>query len=1084
MRDFITRTTKAATKEFKPIFAHQPEGDKAHPVVYGKVGDKVVAMNARFYDYAVNQHGLDVKADKDGATFAFYKGGKPVGFAAGFRPETRIAENIDKIAAEFEKPLTGEAAVKYRKQPRPAPEARMTEPRVGAEPFKPSKEQKATAQRLQKEFTAPLEEARSEAQARRLAEMKARQAEAPGGDYTEIMKREQPFRDYNQQIDSAVKSAQSRYAQTVTGGSHMEPSVARGFQDAVHGITRKTDLGPSYEFGRRAGEAFAQEHPAPEGYYKSGYAPERGMIETTLRTARGRETKMSIPNTLEAIEGVIERTSGSKGLPLFYSNPFADPAVWRWLAKDIGKLGRGTAAGLTKLAKALPFVARKGNEQLRPLVSMGTVLHSIRARYPEIKALQEHVDMLTTDPGSGRYTPENFSEAVERSSNAFANRIEGIIDQAFGAHSTPEQRAVLGDLLARRRPEGRVTPEIRKAASELRHILDVRHFEAEKAGAGIGYTPGYLPRMLDTHAIGQDREGFIKQAAYLFKRMGYDDATTAAETLFQQAIFGDDVEFARPGLGFGQRHERARTFPKEADEVLRKYLLRDPLELLQRYGIASARRIEGAKRFGPGGEKMAERYRAMQAGGISTDDFVAVQRLTQAILGHGKFSAENTASGHLSSFLHMAGAMALLPHAWLSSLSEPTTAAMTRGDARDAFRALGNQARSLVGQTGKEADDFAKMIGIVSRGGMEQIMHNRFGDQFFKRWQRRMMESYFKRTGLHRLTMWQRKSMTITARAQLWSLAKDAAGGDDWSKARLRELGIDDPNQAAMHKYIEDHDGFVSVADMMDGGEQARQYGQAVARIVDQTIQNPKKYDKPEMALSARAIFALTSFNYSFYRNVQRAGLRRTGSDIMHMRLGRAGGTIAAYTATAGAAMAVAYARDMLLNPTTWSQRSSQDQGMLMASRANLFGPLDPIVNAITGLKYDRSLSDMAVGAYPGLVTNMLESVVKAYTDTAKTNTADRKMARALYSGLALPAIELGFSAIPANKVGKLGEALISTGMFGAALPELKNDIVDLFAGKKHVGRQRASHGFAEDSAGAGGGFRQDSGSSKSAGFR
>jgi hypothetical protein len=337
------------------------------------------------------------------------------------------------------------------------------------------------------------------------------------------------------------------------------------------------------------------------------------------------------------------------------------------------------------------------------------------------------------------------------------------------------------------------------------------------------------------------------------------------------------------------------------------------------------------------------------------------------------------------------------------------------------------------------------------------------------------MESYFKRTGLHRLTMWQRKSMTITARAQLWSLAKDAAGGDDWSKARLRELGIDDPNQAAMHKYIEDHDGFVSVADMMDGGEQARQYGQAVARIVDQTIQNPKKYDKPEMALSARAIFALTSFNYSFYRNVQRAGLRRTGSDIMHMRLGRAGGTIAAYTATAGAAMAVAYARDMLFNPTTWSQRSSQDQGMLMASRANLFGPLDPIVNAITGLKYDRSLSDMAVGAYPGLVTNMLESVVKAYTDTAKTNTADRKMARALYNGLALPAIELGFSAIPANKVGRLGEALISTGMFGAALPELKNDIVDLFAGEKHQ-RHRASDASGHrggSAASAGSGHRQ-----------
>jgi len=89
MREFMDKSRKAATKEFKPIFAHQVS--EKLTTVYGKVGDKVVAMNAKFYDYAVNQHGLDVKADKDGSVFAFYDGDKLVGLAAGFRTEPKIA---------------------------------------------------------------------------------------------------------------------------------------------------------------------------------------------------------------------------------------------------------------------------------------------------------------------------------------------------------------------------------------------------------------------------------------------------------------------------------------------------------------------------------------------------------------------------------------------------------------------------------------------------------------------------------------------------------------------------------------------------------------------------------------------------------------------------------------------------------------------------------------------------------------------------------------------------------------------------------------------------------------------------------
>jgi GNAT superfamily N-acetyltransferase len=512
------------------------------------------------------------------------------------------------------------------------------------------------------------------------------------------------------------------------------------------------------------------------------------------------------------------------------------------------------------------------------------------------------------------------------------------------------------------------------------------------------------------------------------------------------------------------RYTKSRKLPPQADKLMEDYYINDPIEAIQSYIGQSARRTEYATRFGAKGEKLQKLFDRMATSGVSPEDQAYIKKMVESLTGRAASNLPQALSGALN-YMHAMGTMMLLPRAVWSSLAEPTAAAIRSGDIRDAFRPYVNMAKMIAGTAdAKEWAQITRVVGAVSNSFADTISANRFGGTFDSTPKTdAMLSRFFQRTMLQGLTNAQRTSIMPLAHEYLVTMASNIKNsrkvGD--STALLQELGIADTN--AFADWILQSEGIPTVDELYDSNGMETKHGAewmtAVNRFLDQTIQNPKGYDRPLMANTpaGRLVYGILSFSMAFWANI----IKRNA--VLTKQIAQRRG-IPAATAYATLQMAPAFMslyltqlvlstlREAIFNPDRWEEWEKEDKLMenLMAlgfTRSFAFGLADPFIQGFTGLKYQRDLSNIAIGAVPSYILQSFQGLLQPLVmNSEKTNNAEYKMAQSAYQLTATPAIVYALSMAPG---GKLLNPVYGMGMMYLTAPATRDNVADMVVGQK-----------------------------------
>jgi hypothetical protein len=500
-------------------------------------------------------------------------------------------------------------------------------------------------------------------------------------------------------------------------------------------------------------------------------------------------------------------------------------------------------------------------------------------------------------------------------------------------------------------------------------------------------------------------------------------------------------------------------------------MVTDPRQAIPEYLTHSAKRIAYAERFGPDGSGLTDIFSRAAEGGARGEDIRAMRSFVEAATGRQKSEVPSQVARGFSA-VQSIGSMAMMTKATLTSLGEPMAAIARVGGARGVARALeayANQIGDVIGSAGsKERIMLANALGITTSAVHDSVINHRMNMHYndtpgFAR----LSTHYYRRIGLTQLTNSQRRSTMAAGHNAMTAWADDLLNGSAKAKheaaAQFRDLGVADKYQQDLAQWLVDKKGDLPKLAELETPT-GNLWGQAVRNLTDQIIQDPYKVDKPMMASSngmGRMMFGLMSFNYAFYHNIVEGTLGRHARRIGEAEgvLGKAGaiGAATASLATAsagiyGASLVTTIAREAALNQAGWQEHKKKGDLMewlngLAIQRTGVNGPLDPVIQAFTSLRYEKSFSSLTAGAQLGFFLDTIANIGRPFVSEASgTNTLHYNAAKAFYQGVIVPAEMAALTAMPG---GPLTGALYGTAMVFLAGRGAGEAFAEKVAGRK-----------------------------------
>lgn len=509
-------------------------------------------------------------------------------------------------------------------------------------------------------------------------------------------------------------------------------------------------------------------------------------------------------------------------------------------------------------------------------------------------------------------------------------------------------------------------------------------------------------------------------------------AEVAADNWFGNILTGSPMDFESKGPT--QSFTKKRKLPPSADRHMAAFYQGDPIRLINDFLHQSARRAEYVRRVGADGSKIENMLNAAARAGADGRDIRQIRQFVQVLTGRNA-QTTNMFVTEAGGWIYTATTAFMLSLATFSSLTESMVAGMRTGRVRDSFRALAlhiGQAR----RSGSAQDrrDLARVIGLTRSAMNETVMMNRYGgDADMNRRQSAILSGFFRMNGLTAITNSQRNAMVAIGSDHIKRMLLIDAGkrdrffevGKKRAAEELNDLGIPQDVRADMLAWLEGMEGATpGPSDLLDvdgdyHNDAARIWAPALARFVDTTIQNPRKYTRPGAAQypGLRLIYGITGFIYSFHREVLgrmlKAGVdgRREGEGRVRAGVRQAAGAAQnAMLLGAPAAMALfaghaltTLVREALFNPDGWDRAEDEDEleeWLLKRafSRTGLIGAYDIPYNMVTALRWERDLAANAAGPHIGTLLDTAQSVAALWMgrNSANTNAAENKAAMKL----------------------------------------------------------------------------------------
>lgn len=858
-------------------------------------------------------------------------------------------------------------------------------------------------------------------------------------------------------------------------GNSAEPPPGRAAAEADAGV-REGEPPAQIADNATTTRNVQQEDVAPETTPRSEQAP-AAKPEKAAASATDEVVAQvrSAPSTDPGVKAELAKLDdGTKGGPRMYSGLDPD-LVKEELLKPAGRFlkkqlmdtvadARQVRADLAaQLSNFTPNGIVKAWQALRRLgaatwVANADTAHGVAKRYPNIPEAREFASLFGTNPGSGQKIGETFERAFEGRVLAIANRLQ----EVFGKVSNEAFETKVGDILAGRKRAVSTSPEGR-AAAQLRDMLNKHLDYLRKAGVEVGFQRDYFPRWLDEDKVLANADAFTAKLSEGYRRwfdMSKADADAAAKAVLDRIAGVTDTSFALGSTA--SKHTKGRTLPPEADALLKDFYLTNPRDVLTRYFQQTSRLAEFTRRFGKNGEKALEMLNAMTRKGMSREDRWLMESTYMSSTGQLSGTRAGPIEG-AASVIHAAGTIALLPRAVIQSLAEQLGIALrSHAPVKTSLRLLADTFKDIAGVGDHEAKEVGEALGILGDAMTDLVINSRMGGDNISVFQGKTMARFFRTTGLHQLTEYQRMTAVRVGQRMILNLLEDVHTPGSKvvasSKRILNELGIGDSEAKAIDAWIKANGGEVPVGKLWDDGEAPEAYRTALRRFVDESIQNPTAADRPIYANRplVKMAYGITSFTFSFTRNV----LFRTGREVGEAAFGKgytledrmrlASPLLGLALLSAGQSI-VSDTRDRVLNPDKYATRTEGEAGLTNLSRSGIFGTLDPFVNYGLSLKYKRDPSTLLTGPHLAFYAQKLVDMAAVVTpglNSPNTNNAENNAAKAAYQAILAPAAATALSWMPGGSALRVAYGV---GLQAATAPGTAQDFADKVAGEKTV---------------------------------
>jgi len=528
-------------------------------------------------------------------------------------------------------------------------------------------------------------------------------------------------------------------------------------------------------------------------------------------------------------------------------------------------------------------------------------------------------------------------------------------------------------------------------------------------------------------------------------------------------------------LSHTPKQTKKRKLPAEADKVLANWYLQDPVESITMYLHSSVRKAEFNRRFGGSDDvaqtKLYKMLDALAQAGVAAHDIDYIKAIVAQETGQAWSGSPRKALDWINK-VHSLTTMAMLGRVTLTSLAEPIVVGMQTGSWWDGTAAFFTTLREIAPtQSVRERRALARALGVVSSGLSNEVLQNRFGGQYREGKQTTLMTArFYARVGLTGLTNAQRRASMLHGINYFVALSETindetASQQDkDYAERELLDFGIQKEDIKEFTEWMMQwSERIPAPEDVMDRTGELTDFGLILAtginRLVDQTIQNPKPSDRPFAANTnvGRFSYGLLSFNMAFFRNIMIKSWKKMSREFEAQ--GKARGSLIAAKAVVFPAMAfyfghfvITVAREATLNGDEWDKH--RDDGTLLpwllakaGIRTGATGLADPIINAVTGIKYERDIANVPVGPQLSMFLTNLAKFVKLWTQNSdKSNNAEWNAMKALYETTIQLAFAYMVGVMPGGSIVGAGTGL---GYATASSPQFKKDFVDFFIGEK-----------------------------------
>lgn len=765
----------------------------------------------------------------------------------------------------------------------------------------------------------------------------------------------------------------------------------------------------------------------------------------------------------------------------FYSTPF-DPDLFKEVYTKVLKPGLGLpAAQAKKWAEARREMlkdmgvydrekstfsdkAKAGAQTIYDfhnliLASNDGYLAALQKRYNS-PTIQKIKDMLWSDAGRGRSVAETYEEGVNRYSGSMLNRL------ARAVEPLGKDREALNKIARLVQNRDQLRPSVNKlheAAAAIATLLDENYRYLTKSGVEINPVEGYFPRVYDPTAIANNPDGFVNRAIQMYRHdfpeMTLEEAKSKAEAWRDNTILGGQKS---SNNGFGRdygvmpipSHLKNRVLSKAADEIMKPFLVQNPVDALSLFFHRSARRAEWEKRLG---QDQWKAYRdAMVKEGVPTDDIAEVEKAIESATGVVPSRLSPRTRNRLSN-LRLWSSYTFLVRATVSSLGEPAMIGIRAGSPSAMVSGFKNSFAALLGNSNMEAkrEILEDVLGMAGKLVEDMAIHQRFGDVDLDSKEVRYKSARFYRMiGLTQWTEATKVAAFTSGQEFINQLAKDVVKrGNKFKSAQylMQEMGIPQGEAEAFSQWVLNENGNPTKESLLQDNRMADIYKVAVQRFVDQSIMSPKRAERPRYANHPIGSFfySLQGYINSFSKNVLLRDARllaeatTKGGYTLQDRLALAAPAMM-LPLYLGVAAGASELRDLLFyNPAAAKRNAAQNFGTYW-SRAGFFGNYDPLVNLVMGLRYNRDPATTLAGPMGGNFSELFSSGVKYFTQNSKnTNTGERKLAKDFYNVILQPVIAGGIiKNVP-------GGALPAAAIQGVAHPYIREQFIKAIAGKE-----------------------------------